>query len=466
MSWRDKLQWATQGKGKASFRGASFYIDDSEGQFGRQIELHGVGTNNSAGNIDALMGVKTAKKTPQGIWAQDLGPDADEFTITGYVIQNMENGFDHFPERDKLISALKTYGPGELIHPSYGKIKVSLKERATVTESFTKELGIARFEMIFVQYFKPIFSTTTPNYKDKIDTSVLATLNAALDGFTDKMRTAGAFLNTLTNPMINTISKIQTAIASVQGAIASTINAALSSISSILNLVDTLLDAPCNLANQLIAAGQAAKSLVGMAGEIVTGGIIGGCSGVTRGNVTTMSGDTIIEELGISICKNLTEAAQYDADELEAVPVEQQNNLSLIITMSQLGMITMAIQIAIRIEFSNQEDMEKVLQYIIEALDYLLLRLGSVNGEIDDPLLFQKLSQLRSDFIFSMYKKNTDLAKQNDYVVPSGVKSTLVLAYEQYGDIEREEEIFQRNKEIIKHPGFLPGGESLRILSE
>jgi prophage DNA circulation protein len=46
------------------------------------------------------------------------------------------------------------------------------------------------------------------------------------------------------------------------------------------------------------------------------------------------------------------------------------------------------------------------------------------------------------------------------------VKSILVLAYEQYGDVEREEEIFLRNKILIKHPGFLPGGEVLEILSE
>jgi prophage DNA circulation protein len=473
MSWRDRLQWASQGKGKASFRGASFFIESSEIGVGRQIEMHGIFQDKKEGGtteIDSLMGVsgntKKGKKNIGGIYAEDLGPDADEFIVIGYVVQNTENGLDHFPERDALISALKTWGPGELVHPSYGKIKVSLSEKARITESFKNDLGIARFEMTFVQYFKSIFKTQTPDYKQKIDTSVLGTVNAALDGFTDKMRTAGAFLNTLVNPMINTISKIQTAVASVQGALASTINAALSTISSILNLADTLLDAPCDLANQLIAAGQAAQSLVGMAGEVVSGGIVGGCSGETRGDIITMSGDNVSENLGISICKNLTEAAQYDTDDLEGVPVEQQNNLSLIATISQVGMITTAAQIAIRILFSNQEDMEKVLKYITDAMDYLLLRLGSVNGEIDDPLLFQKLSQLRSDFIFSMYKKNTDLAKQIDYTVPSGIKSTLVLAYEQYGDIEREEEVFQRNKEIIKHPGFLPGGEILRVLSE
>ncbi len=466
MSWREKLQWAVQGKGKASFRGAAFYIEDSETQVGRRIEMKYASTN-SSNDIDAMLGIK--KSTPVGsddVWAEDLGADADEFAITGYVIQNLNNGFDHFPEKMALISALKTPGPGELVHPYYGRIKVSLKEKAKIMESFKEELGIARFDMIFVQYKKPIFSKQEPNYKEKIDTSALATLNAALDGFTDKMRTYGAFLNTLVAPMISTVAKMQSAVASVQGAIASTINTALSTISTALSLMDTLLDAPCDLANQLLTAGQAAKSLVGMAGAVVTGGIIGTCSGEIRGNVSTMDGDTVEEGVGISICNNLCNNAQYETGDLEGVPVEQQNNLSLITTMSQVGMIVTAVQIAIRIEFSNQDDMENILNKIIEAIDYLITRLGSVDSEIDDPLLFQKLGQLRGDFVFSMYKKNTNLAKQINYTIPSGVESVLTLAYNQYGDIEREEEIFQRNKVLIKHPGFLPGGEALRILSE
>lgn len=467
MSWRDKLQWATQGKGKASFRGASFYIENSETQVGRRTEMKYASTNTN-NDIDSLLGIKK-KAAPVGkddVWAEDLGPDADSFIIMGYVIQNIENGFDHFPEKMSLISALKTPGPGELVHPAYGRIKVSLVEKAKITESFIDELGIARFEMTFAQYKKPIFSKQEPDYKQKIDTSALATFNAALDGFTDKMRTYGAFLNTLVTPMLTAMARIQSAVASVRGAVASTINTALSTISTAISLMDTLLDAPCDLVNQILIAGQAAKSIVGMAGEVVTGGIVGGCSGEIRGNVSTMSGDKVNEVVGISICNNLCDGAQYDTDDLEGVPNEQTDNLSLIATVTQAGMIATAAQIAIRIDFSNQEDMEAMIKKLTDAIDYLLNRLGSVSDNIDDPLLFQKLGQLRSDFVSSMYKKNTNLAKQITYEVPAGIVSTLKLAYDQYGDVEREDEIFQRNKELIKHPGFLPGGEDLRILSE
>jgi hypothetical protein len=266
--------------------------------------------------------------------------------------------------------------------------------------------------MTFAQYKKPIFKAQEPDYIGKIDTSVLAVTNSALDGFTNMMRAYGAFLNTLVGPLLNTVTKIQGAVAAVQGAVASTISTALGTISTVLSLVDTLLDSPCDMANQLIAAGQSAKALVGMAGEIVTGGIIGKCSAELRGDVVTMSGDVIEERLGMSICKNLCDSAQYDTDDLESVPSGQENNLDLIVTVSQVGMIGTAAQIAIRTLFSNYDDMEKTLKYIIEAIDYLLTRLGSVSSDIDDPLLFQKLSLLRGDFVSAMYRKNTGLAKQ------------------------------------------------------
>jgi prophage DNA circulation protein len=493
MSWREKVQWAGE-KGKASFRGAAFFIDESETQIGRRIQLNTPGGQGNENSVDAAMGVgkpKPAKQSKEFVWADDLGPDADEFKITGYVVQNLYNNYDYFKERDKLITALKTSGPGELVHPLYGKHTVSLKERAKISESLSKETGIARFEMVFMQHKKPIFKQQEADYVEKIDKSALSTINSALDGFTNLMNIAGSFLNTLVGPVMKTMNKIQGAINSIKGAVASTINTALSTVSSALSLVDNLISSPCDLANQIIAAGQAVKNIVGMAGEIITGGVVGGCSGETRGDTTVMGGtststkeSTVImdgtsipEKLGVSVVEELSKSSNYNetdstADNYDSslaittLPTEQQNNLSLCLTVAQVGMITTAVQIAIRIDFSNQDDMENTVAVVTESIDNLIDRLGSVSNEIDDPLLFQNICQLRSDFIDSMYKKNTGLAKQITYTVPTGIISALELAYNEYGDIGREEEIFLRNWNEIKHPGFLPNGENIRILSE
>jgi len=471
MSWREKLTWAENLKGKASFRGATFFFEESEASVGRRIRMHYPGVNTKNVNIDAEMNVQGSKKARRrrarnSLYAADLGPEADGFKIVGYTIQSLINNYDHFPERDALLSALKTRGPGTLIHPLYGTMPVSLKEPAKVTESLINDVGIARFEMIFVQFIKPIFKQQKPDFKEKVDESSLNAINVALDAFTDLMNTYGSFLNEIIGPIVQTMTKMQNAVNSVKGAIASTINAALSTINTAISLVNTVLDAPCDLANTLLDAAQSLKSLVGLSGEVVQGGIVGGCSGVLRGDTVTMTGDNIPETLGISIINEFSEASIYDTSDLDNVPSEQQNNVELVANMAQAGILATITQVGIRIEFSNQEDMEDVIDTVLDGFDNLIDRLGSANDEIDDPALFAAISQLRADFIDSMYRKNTDLAKQVTYTVPTGVESILTLAYDQYTDIERENEIFERNKELIKHPGFLPSGDDLRLLNE
>jgi len=39
----------------------------------------------------------------------------------------------------------------------------------------------------------------------------------------------------------------------------------------------------------------------------------------------------------------------------------------------------------------------------------------------------------------------------------------IVLAYRLYGDAERADEIVARNR--VRHPGFVPGGQPLEVLS-
>lgn len=466
MSWRKDINWSPKGLGKASYKGAGFFIDTSEIQVGRITIPHipgGQGISDKELLVAWGGGVAMTRST---VWSSDVGPAQDEVHVTGYVIANADNGWSHFKDRDFLIAMLKEGGPGNLHHPYYGDMYVTLSGKAKITESFTNNLGIARFDMIFFQYEEPLFKKSLVNFIDSVDLSVLETINAALDGFTQLMNQIGSFTGELLGPITSMLNKVQGAINAVKGAVASTISAVTGFISSSLSLVNNLLNSPCDLANMMIDVGRSAQGLVGMAGDVITGGIIGKCSGQLRGDVTKMDGSYVPEILGISVVEQITTVSIFDTDDLPSVPTEQADNTALLATVSQVGMIAIACQVAIRILFSNQEDMQATLDRILAAIDNLIDRLGSSSGSIDDPLLFQKVSQLRSDIVEMMYKKNTDLAKQISYEVPAGVQSSLTLAYDQYGDIEREEEIFSRNRILVKHPGFLPNGEVIKILNE
>lgn len=459
MSWRQKLQWSSE-RGKASFRGAVFYVDMTDTGVGRRTEMHVYPNTNG--------------KWQDYVWAQDLGPEPQEFVVEGYVIQNLSNGLDHFIERDKLITALQTQGPGELIHPFYGKMRVSLMGKARIRESLSNEQGIARFSMTFAQYNEPIFKQQETDFVNIVDTSALSTINAALDGFTDLMNTVGAFVSSLTDPITATMNKMQDAVNSVNGAVASTISAALNTIATAISLVDTLLTSPCALANQILNAADAVLGLVGMAGEVVQGGIVGGCSSVRRGDTTIMNGKSIPEFLGNSVVNEMSSSASFDSDDIKEetgrLPEEQSNNLELAINTAQSMMLANITKIAIRVEYSSFQQMEGVIETVTDAIDNLIDRLGAVGvdndniDDIDDPVLFSAVSDLRSKFVKSMYGKYTDIAKEYDYECPSQVNNALSLAYDKYEDLDRFDEIFNRNRVSIKHPGFLPSGDNIKLL--
>ncbi len=122
MSWREQLR-------EASFRGVKFYVDGAETEVGRRTVLHEY----------------PFKDIP---WNEDLGKATRHYTVTAYVVQSLDNSYDYFVERDKLIAALEEKDAGTLIHPYLGELQVVLAERASIEET-SADGGIARFRMPF-----------------------------------------------------------------------------------------------------------------------------------------------------------------------------------------------------------------------------------------------------------------------------------------------------------------------------
>jgi prophage DNA circulation protein len=132
--WRKKLR-------PASFKGAMFHVEQQARSSGRRIVPHEF----------------PKRDTP---WAEDMGRHAIRYQITGYVIQNDRGmasvGRDYLFLKDRLIRALESSDPGELIDPyvpTTMHLGYSLKfmcERYSVTET-REQGGYATFEMMFVE---------------------------------------------------------------------------------------------------------------------------------------------------------------------------------------------------------------------------------------------------------------------------------------------------------------------------
>jgi prophage DNA circulation protein len=73
------------------------------------------------------------------------------------------------------------------------------------------------------------------------------------------------------------------------------------------------------------------------------------------------------------------------------------------------------------------------------------------------------MEKMRATFIKAMKDIEADLVKTLTFEVGTDVQSTLTLAYDRYEDLNRSEDIFDRNVNI-KHPGFMPNLENISIL--
>ena len=466
MSWRLNLQ-------DASFRGIPFKVSSSDLGTGRRNVVHQYPNRN----------------TP---FIEDLGQDTDEFTITGYVIQNIENSFNYFLERDALIEACRQAGSGTLVHPFLGNQQVSLVGKARIRETFDNG-GIATFSMTFVRTESSSFILSDIDYIEAVDQSAETAVNQCCDNFVDNFRipNLGYSRETIITDATSAIAMTKKAILATKGGLSSTISSALGLLSSNLVNINTIISSPNDTATMLKSNIDSFLYLIGE--EIpVTGGIIGNWSGEYRGDTVSLPGDELPSVLGKSSTNALVEMNRFGESttvsdpstyggRLDPISITSENsarqslNRLYMVNLTRNLALIMACRIAIRMEYDSYDEVIEVMNNIVDAIDDHLTKLGdeaatdtyrNYNILDDNNDMFSSMEQLRSDFIKAMKEVGVSLAVIIEYECPPDGITTLEIAYDRYMDLDRAEEIFQRNKTMVQHPGFLPGGKKIEILSE
>lgn len=115
---------------KASFRGVSFWVNSNAGENGRKTAIH------EYPNKDT-------------VWVEDLGRSQRRYHIQGFVL-----GSDYLTQRQLLINAVEQEGPGNLIHPTLGMLKVSITNYGWREPENTQNKVEVNFECI--EYSNPI----------------------------------------------------------------------------------------------------------------------------------------------------------------------------------------------------------------------------------------------------------------------------------------------------------------------
>lgn len=396
MAWRKQLR-------TASFRGIRFNLLGSESSFGRRTANH-----------------EFPKRDEP--YTEDLGKKAAEFSIEAYI-----SGFDYLRNRDRLVKACETAGPGKLVHPFYGNRQV-VCTACDIRES-AQDGGIAFFRLTFRTAGKLQFPVVKKDPK-----GLLETIGAGVDE-----KSSQEFLNTYT-----LASQPAFVVASAQEKVTDFIDALEASTSFITRNADEIADlafAITDLRNDLdeiIHTPEVLATRIQNSFSLLKQSISGRKESLDtqRGFFGFGSADTY------SSVNTLTRAT------------EESNLRALNRLIARAALVQASLDIA-EVEFESVQEAEYYRDLFLDEIN------SQQEAEDVSDDVFQSLDQLRAELRNAAPREDQDLPNLVDVTLKTTTNS-LALCYELYESLERETDIINRNE--LPHPGLIPGGETIQVL--
>lgn len=430
--WRDRLR-------DASFRGVPFSVEDDDASFGRRVQLHEYPNRDKP-------------------YTEDLGRAARKLTINAYVI-----GGDYADQRDRLIAAVETNGPGTLVHPQYGEMQGSINGTVKVSHSIT-EGRMARISFEFVESGELTFPVSGMATAQRLDESG-SLFDGAIDGMFSAFGLSG-ISDFIQNDVIADATAMINTVSDAFKMVDSGVSAAMRLLQGDLSVI--LM--PPSTANDFVRALQKAwrsgERLSGDTTDLVT--MIKTLSGITldpglspRGTWSTDSGSMVTQKTQSNLVAAAIRATAISAATAAVTTLAQPRISSAqnTATTSDSDIITVthpALDGAQTVSNTtlppNWDDLTDIRAALNAAIDQEQLR-------INDDSLFRQISSMRTDL-------NRDISARLAQVertaqrTPYDVLPALVLAAGWYDDAGRESDILTRNP--VRHPGFVPV-EPLRV---
>jgi len=394
MAWRDDLRAGT-------FRGAPFQIDRHNVSGGRRVAVHEY----------------PQREQP---WVEDLGRKADGFSLELYVL-----GLDYFDARDRLEAALREPGPGTLVHPYLGTLRVAV--RSYRLRESTREGGIARFSVDFVEageQREPKAETDTPSVvTDKADQAKAAAESAFADSFSASGQPE--FVRDEAESLLSDATDALEAAADAVPTLPEAAAAFRDSLSAFSNQVQDLVLKPLELAQEV------------------------------TGLMTDLAG--IVERPSEAL--RMYEQFSGFGDDAKPVPqttparIQQGDNQGAIHGLIQDAAAIGAARASSRQTWPSFDDAIATRDRIAERLDD--------RAEVAFDERYRTMADLRVAVVRDITARGADLARLGHYTPPQ-VMPALVLAHRIHGDASRDAEIVERND--VRHPTFVPGGDALEVL--
>lgn len=403
MAWRDEMGRITLPDGRelvaGSFRGVPFRTVDAEIRVGRRNQVNEYPQRDQP-------------------YVDDLGRKARRYAVELYVI-----GDNYFAERNALIEALEAKGPGELIHPRYGALTVSVDGDAGVKESPDRG-GMARITVTFVEDASNNFPKSVDNTVSQVEISANAADDAAEADFAEEFTVEG--ISVLATEAIKGLT------------------------SSVAGLLETA---------------RLATSVGGLATIVrLVGGLTGNLAALIRTPVVLVQGlRGIYAQLVQEVSRPLSAI-------VELQHVFGGNTRSPAVALSgssrarSLSNDTARADLQRRLSLSNQA---RLLAVAITSTDVVatsdqatalrdaLVAQIDTELEVNDPpaAVAKALTAMRAAVVRDVAARSEFLQRRSTYT-PQAVLPAVVLAHRIYQDAARADELVARNG--VAHPAFVP----------
>lgn len=398
MAWRDQV-----GRGIATFRGVPFYVETAERSGGRETVVHKF----------------PLRDLP---YVEDLGRAPLTFQVEGYVL-----GPDYLTQRNALLTALEEAGPGELVHPYYGTLRVAVTGPPRVRESMA-DGGMARFAVEFTQTADaPAYPSAAPAAADLVDADGVAVVAALREDLTARYTVAGLATSAVTR---------------LAGIVTTAADALDAALSPIVNETQALAKLKADLT--IIAAQANAMAQAPL--DAVTA-FVAVCESLADALTPRSAIDGLLAAYAF-------EPADPRPDATTASRLVEREAYDALLGLVQTIEVVKAAQLAPGATYDSYDDAVAVRDALLAALD------EQAEAASDD--VYPTLLELRASLVQAVPGVDSDLPRLTTHV-PAYTVPSLVLAHRLYGDIALEEDLVTRNR--VVRPGFITGGVALQVLS-
>lgn len=400
MAWRDDYR-------PGSFRGVRFYLRTSTSTGGRRVVLNEY----------------PLRDEPD---TEDLGRKARQFRLVMTV-----QGPDYMAQRDRLIAALETAGPGTLVHPFRGEMQVVPLDEYSCEES-TQEGGLARISVTFVE------AGVAPRPDSEAAQGVRGNLAAdavqadAVAEFEEEFDVLG-YASFVAEETIDILQDAAQSILDAGG-----ITGGAGDLGLLFRRLSGSFQA------LILAPGSLAGGLLGMVRSLTSG----------AGNPL----QALKAQLSLFGLSGRVKAVSSSGT---LVPARQQlqANQTAIYTLIERAAVTEAVRLAVTkpaaggVDYDNRDQAVDIRDQILDEIDRQQLAASAARYPI--------LAGLAADLVAEMNRTAASLVPLAR-VTPPVTLPALLLAHQLYGNATLADDVVKRNR--IAHPGFLPGGVELEVL--